>query len=61
MADIQKTVNVKYKSIVTNEEVTNQRLVAINSSIKVPLERVLSFENAPVSLFYFSIEMIDAH
>ena len=50
MADMQKTVKVKAKNVVMNGEVMYLRLLAVNSFKKVPLERVLSFENAPVPL-----------
>ena len=54
MADMQKTVKVKDKNVVMNEEVMCLRLLAVNSFKKVSLERVLSFENAPVPLSIFN-------
>ena len=46
MADMQKTVKVKTKSVVMNGEVMYLRLLAVNSFKKVPSEKVLSVENA---------------
>ena len=50
MADMQKTVREKSNNVTINGEVMYLRLLAVNAFKKVPLERVLSFENAPVPL-----------
>ena len=47
MADMQKTVIVKAKSVVMNGEVMYLCLFAVKSLKMVQLERVLSSENAP--------------
>ena len=51
---MQKTVCVQSKNVTINGEVMYVRFLAMNAFIKVPLERVLSFENAPVPLSMFS-------
>ena len=49
-------VKTKSKSIQMNGEQMYLRLLAINAFKKVPLQRVLSFENAPVPLSLFTDE-----
>ena len=50
MTNMQKTVKVMSKTVVMNGEVMYLRLLAVKSFKKVRLQRVLSFENAPLSL-----------
>ena len=54
IANMQKTVRVQSNNVTINGEVMYLRLLAENASKKVPLERVLSLENAPVSLGMFN-------
>ena len=54
MTEIQKTVPVQSKNVTINGEVIYLRLLAMNTFKKVPLERVMSFENAPFPLIMFS-------
>ena len=53
MTEMQKTVPVQSKNVTINVEVMYLRLLAMNA-FKKSLERVLSFENAPVPLSMFS-------
>ena len=48
MANMRKTVKVKQKTIFINGEIMYLRLLAINATKMVPLQRVMAFENAPV-------------
>ena len=50
----QQTVKCKSKEITINGEEMYLRLLAINTYKKVPLERAVSFENAPVPLSFFN-------
>ena len=50
MTEIQKTVPVQSKNATINCEVMYLRLLAMNTFEKVPIERVMSFENAPFPL-----------
>ena len=54
MADMQKPVIVKAKSVVMNGEVMYLCLFAVKSLKMVQLERVLSSENAPAPLSIFN-------
>ena len=54
MAEIQKTVLVQSKNVTINGEVMYLRLLAMNTFKKVPLERVMFFENVPFPLSMFS-------
>lgn len=54
MSDMTKTVKVKNKTLRVSGETMYLRLLAINSKKKVPISRVMSFENAPVLLSMFS-------
>ena len=47
MKDMIKTTKLAAKQVSMNAEVMYLRLLAINASKKVPLLRVLSFENSP--------------
>ena len=53
MADMKKTVRINNKNVPIDPEVMYLRLLALNSIKKAPLQRVLSYENAPIppSLF----------
>ena len=51
MANMHQKVKVKYKDVTLDGEVM---YFAINASKKVPLKRVLSFENSPVPLSLFT-------
>ena len=53
MSTMNKTVQVKGKSIIMDGERMYLRLLAVNGNKKVPLLRVMSFENAPVPLSIF--------
>ena len=53
-SELTKSVHIKSRNITMNPEVMYLRLLAVNSLKKVPLERVLSFENAPIPLSLFS-------
>ena len=48
-----KTAKLAAKQVYMNAEVMYLRLLAINATKKVPLLRVLSFENSPVPLSMF--------
>ena len=48
MTEMQKTVRVQSKIVTINGEVMYLRLLAMDTFKTVPLERVLSFENATV-------------
>ena len=50
MKDMIKTTKLATKQVSMNAEVMYLRLLAINASKKVPLMRVLSFENCPCHL-----------
>ncbi|KAH3834577.1 hypothetical protein DPMN_107907 [Dreissena polymorpha] len=50
MASSKQEVRTRSKSIYMNEGEMYERLLAVNSYNKMPLQRVLSFENAPVPL-----------
>jgi hypothetical protein len=54
MTDMQRKVKVHHKDVTINGEVMYLRLLAVNAKKKVPLKRVLSFENAPVPLSLFA-------
>lgn len=54
MSELNKTVKVHNKNISLNGEVMYLRLLAVNAMKKVPLQRVLSFENSPVPLSIFA-------
>lgn len=54
MTDMKKSVKVKAKNVSMNGEVMYLRLLAVNALKKVPLKRVMSFENAPVPLSMFT-------
>ena len=56
MSDMTKTVKVKNKTLRVSGETMYLRLLAINSKKKVPISRVMSFENAPVPLSMFTDE-----
>lgn len=53
MKDMQKTVKVKKRQVSIDGEVMFLRLLAINSYKKVPLQRLMAFENAPAPLSIF--------
>ena len=54
MADMRRKVKVRHKDVTTDGEVMYLRLLAVKARKKVPLKRVLSFENAPVPLSLFT-------
>lgn len=54
MTEMHKTVKLKAKSINMAGEIMYLRLLAINAVKRVPLQRVLAFENAPVPLSLFN-------
>ena len=54
MTEMKKTVTVKDKRVTINGEVMYLRLMSVNARKKMPLTRVMSFENAPVPLSLFS-------
>lgn len=54
MGATKAAVQIKAKSLNINGEEMYLRLLAINAYKKVPLERVVSFENAPVPLSMFT-------
>ena len=54
MGEMKKSVKVRAKNVSMNGEVMYLRLLALNALKKVPLRRVLSFENAPVPLSLFT-------
>ena len=56
MADMRKPVKIHSKDVSMEAEVIFLRLLAVNCNKKVPLERVLSYENAPVPLSLFTEE-----
>ena len=60
MSDMVETTKVGKKNIKMNTEVMYLRLLAINAMKKVPIERVLSYENSsiPLSLFTEDRSMI---
>ena len=52
MSDTKKTVKVGKQNIRMNPQSMYMRLLAINIMKKIPLKRVMSFENSvPISLF----------
>ena len=54
MSDMNKSVKVHNKNVSLNGEVMYLRLLAVNALKKVPLHRVLSFENSPEPLSIFA-------
>ena len=54
MAEMSKSVTVKAKNIPIDREVMYMRLLAINSVKKIPLKRIMSFENSSVPLSLFT-------
>ena len=55
MKDMSKSVKVRSRNVAICGESMYLRLLAVNTTIKkVPLERVMSFENAPVPLSMFT-------
>ena len=54
MSDMVKTTKVGKKDIKMNAEVMYLRLQAINALKKVPINRVLSYVNSPISLSLFT-------
>ena len=58
MADMRKPVKIHSKDVSMEAEVIFFRLLAVNCNKKVPLECVLSYENAPVPLSLFTEEGI---
>ena len=54
MADMKRSVKVRNKKVNLDGEEMYMRLLAANAVKKVPLERVMSFENAPVPLSIFN-------
>jgi hypothetical protein len=50
---MHKTVKLKGRDVAMDGEVMYLRLMAVNAKKKVCLERVMSFENAPVPLSLF--------
>lgn len=54
MSDMVKTTKVGKKDIKMNAQVMYLRLLAINAMKKVPIERVLSYENSPIPLSLFT-------
>ena len=54
MAGMKQSVQVCNKKISLDGEEMYMRLLAANAVKKVPLERVMSFENAPVPLSIFN-------
>ena len=54
MTDMRKKVKIRSKHISINGEVMYLRLLAVNSVKKVLLNRVMSFENAPVPVSLFN-------
>ena len=62
MKDMQVSVTVKNRNVATDNEVTYMRLMAINAKKKLPLERVMSFENStvpPLSIFHDNGSMVN--
>ena len=55
---MKKRVKVKNKDVCMNGEVMFLRLLAINSTKKVPLSRVMAYENSPVPISLFTEEGI---
>ena len=51
---MNKTVKVKQKNVAINGEIMYLRLLAMNATKKVPLKRVMEFENSPVPLSMFA-------
>ena len=58
MTDMKKKVKVKNKEVCMNGEVMYLRLLAINASKKVPMTRVMAYENTPVPISLFTDEGI---
>lgn len=58
MSEMKKTVTITEKDVSIDGEIMYLRLMAVNSRKKVPLSRVMSFENAPVPLSLFTEEGI---
>ena len=54
MVNMHQKVKVKHKDVTIDGEVMYLRLLAVNANKKVPLKRVLSFENSPVPLSLFT-------
>lgn len=54
MAEMSKKVAVKAKNISIDGEVMYMRLLAVNSLKKMPLHRIMSFENSSVPLSIFT-------
>ena len=54
MSDMRRKVKVHHKDVTIDGEVMYLRLLAVNATKKVPLKRLLSFENAPVPLSLFA-------
>lgn len=53
MSDMQKTARINTKNVSMNGEVMYLRLMAVNAKKKVPLQRVMSYNNYPVPLSLF--------
>ncbi|MCG7875887.1 MAG: hypothetical protein N0C90_06120 [Candidatus Thiodiazotropha endolucinida] len=51
---MKRSVKVKKRAVTMDGEIMYLRLLAVNSRKKVPLSRVMSFENAPVPLSMFT-------
>lgn len=54
MAEMNKTITIHDKRVTLKGEVMYLRLMAVNARKKMPIGRVMSFENAPVPLSLFS-------
>ena len=54
MTELKKSVRVTKSSVTMDGEIMYLRLLAVNSRKKVPLGRVMSFENAPIPLSMFT-------
>ena len=53
MAELKKKVKVQNKEVTVDGEQMYQRLLVTNARKKVPLQRVMTFENSPVPLSMF--------
>jgi len=53
MSDMKKRITIGSKTLAVNSEMMYLRLMALNAKKKVPLDRVMSYENSPVPLSLF--------
>jgi hypothetical protein len=56
MTDMKKTVKISNKDVSFDGEMMYLRLLAVNAQKRVPIQRVMSFENSPVPLSMFTEE-----